>query len=101
MSTKTNGKQGRMPSVLARLMGFDELPAQQPLKKQKQQRVLSDNYLHKVASIGVWEERSSNENHPFRFSIEDQKELNGVFQVIELLEGDSCSDLSAEKGKVD
>ncbi|GKU91853.1 hypothetical protein SLEP1_g5666 [Rubroshorea leprosula] len=73
----------------------------QPYKKQKQQRVLSDNYLHKVASIGVWEKRSSSENHPFRFSIEDQKELKGVFQVIELPEGDSCSDLSGEKGKVD
>ncbi|GLT93140.1 hypothetical protein SLE2022_109450 [Rubroshorea leprosula] len=63
MSTKMEAKHGT-PSVLARLMGLDELPSQQPVKEQgqKRQRVLSDDYLYRVASIGVWDKRSANEN---------------------------------------
>ncbi|XVF83453.1 hypothetical protein PTKIN_Ptkin16aG0487400 [Pterospermum kingtungense] len=75
------------PSVIARLMGLDELPSQQPVKKQKQQRVLSENYLRKVASIGVLEKRSCDERRPsFRFSIEEQKEFKNASEVIESLE---------------
>lgn len=38
-------------SVIARLMGIDELPNQQPLRKY--QRVLSDGYICKSASVGL------------------------------------------------
>ncbi|XP_073042046.1 uncharacterized protein [Primulina eburnea] len=38
-------------SVIARLMGIDELPHQQPLHKY--QRVLSDGYICKSASVGI------------------------------------------------
>ncbi|XP_075499783.1 uncharacterized protein LOC142538312 isoform X2 [Primulina tabacum] len=38
-------------SVIARLMGIDELPHQQPLHKY--QRVLSDGYICKSASVGL------------------------------------------------
>ncbi|XP_073118775.1 uncharacterized protein [Henckelia pumila] len=38
-------------SVMARLMGIDELPHQQPLHKY--QRVLSDGYICKSASVGL------------------------------------------------
>ncbi|KAF4393621.1 hypothetical protein F8388_023425 [Cannabis sativa] len=49
------GKQ----SVIARLMGFDE---HQPLEAiHKPQRVLSENYLRKVASIGVGKKKNKKE----------------------------------------
>ncbi|KAK6228064.1 hypothetical protein SCA6_000404 [Theobroma cacao] len=89
------------PSVIAKLMGLDELPTQQPVKKQKRQRVLSENYLRKVASIGVWEKRSFDECHSYRFSFEEQKEFKDVYEVIESLERDKESDLFAEKGRAD
>ncbi|XVF23786.1 hypothetical protein REPUB_Repub13aG0069300 [Reevesia pubescens] len=89
------------PSVIAKLMGLDELPSQQPVKKKKQQRVLSENYLRKVDSIGVWEKRSFDECRPFRFSIEEQKEFKDAFEVIESLETDMGSGLFAEKGRMD
>lgn len=40
-------------SVIARLMGFDEVPPQQTIHKR--QRVLSENYLRRSASIGLRE----------------------------------------------
>lgn len=43
-------------SVIAKLMGLDELPPQQPV--QKKPRVLSENYLRRVSSIGVREKNS-------------------------------------------
>ncbi|KAG8480440.1 hypothetical protein CXB51_025055 [Gossypium anomalum] len=80
-------KNTATPSVIARLMGLDELQSQQAVNKQrKQQRVLSENYLRKVASIGAWEKRLFNERHSFRFSIEEQKEFKVAFEVIESLD---------------
>ncbi|XWS07834.1 hypothetical protein CRYUN_Cryun41cG0026700 [Craigia yunnanensis] len=99
--SKNMGSKPTTPSVIARLMGLDELPSQKPVKKQKQQRVLSENYLRKVASIGVWEKRSCDERHSFRFSIEEQKEFKDAFEVIESLERDKGNDLLAGKGRVD
>lgn len=49
------GKQNTA-SVIARLMGLDELPPQQPFHRQ--QKVLSDEYLRKTASIGMLEKSS-------------------------------------------
>ncbi|KAJ8542228.1 hypothetical protein K7X08_017094 [Anisodus acutangulus] len=49
------------PSVIARLMGLDELPAQPPLSVKKR-KVLSENYLRKTASIGL-REKSSFQKH--------------------------------------
>ncbi|XP_022765238.1 uncharacterized protein LOC111310244 [Durio zibethinus] len=88
------------PSVIARLMGLDELQSQQPVKKQKRQRVLSENYLRKVASIGVLEKRSCDEHRSFGFSIEEQKQFKDAFEEIESLEREKGSDLFAEKGRV-
>ncbi|KAK4353686.1 hypothetical protein RND71_025880 [Anisodus tanguticus] len=44
-------------SVIARLMGLDELPPQPPLSVKKR-KVLSENYLQKTASIGLREKSS-------------------------------------------
>lgn len=87
----------QMPSVIARLMGLDELPPQQPV--QKQQRVLSDYYLQRVASIGVREKRSSHEHPSFRMSIEEQKELSYIFRVLDKLNTYKHHNLSVEDGK--
>lgn len=97
LSTEMESKE-LMPSVIARLMGLDELPPQQPV--QKQQRVLSDYYLQRVASIGVREKRSSNERSSFRMSIEEQKELSYIFRVLDKLNRYKHHNLSVEDGKL-
>ncbi|BBG97921.1 hypothetical protein Prudu_007184 [Prunus dulcis] len=70
---------------------MDESPPQPHV--QKQRRVLSDNYLHKVASIGVREKR-----HLFRLKV-DWKEFKDVFEVVETLKADKLDNLSVQKGK--
>lgn len=44
------------PSVIAKLMGLEDLPSQRSI--QKQCRVLSEEYFHRVASIAVREKHS-------------------------------------------
>ncbi|KAF5733801.1 hypothetical protein HS088_TW16G00241 [Tripterygium wilfordii] len=68
-----------VPSVIARLMGLEELNPQQPV--QKRQRVLSESYLRRVASIGVWEKHSFHARNSFRLGSEDQKECKDAFGV--------------------
>ncbi|OAY38700.1 uncharacterized protein LOC110624847 [Manihot esculenta] len=74
MSTKRESKQAA-PSVMARLMGLDEMRPQQPI--QKKPRVLSENYLCKAASIGIREKCP--ERHSFNLNSEDQDGHNAVF----------------------
>ncbi|KAI3748683.1 hypothetical protein L6452_11940 [Arctium lappa] len=52
------------PSVLAKLMGLDEMipPWKQPVSRQ--QRVLSDNYLQKSGSVGKRSRKDSQNNLP-------------------------------------
>lgn len=97
LSIKMESKE-RMSSVIARLMGLDELPPQQPV--QKQQRVLSEYYLQRVASIGVREKRSYHERASFRISSEEQKELGYNFRVVETLNRCKQHNQSVEDGKV-
>ncbi|XP_039023494.1 uncharacterized protein LOC120156155 [Hibiscus syriacus] len=93
MSRKTESKSATS-SVIARFMGLDQLQSQQPVNKQRKlQRVLSENYLRKAASIGAWEKRSSGERSSFRFGVEETKGFDDAFEVIESVE--------IEKGSVD
>ncbi|KAA8539407.1 hypothetical protein F0562_026099 [Nyssa sinensis] len=85
------------PSVIARLMGFDKLPPQQPVHKQ--QRVLSENYLRKTASIGVRERRSCHEGRSFGIDVEKWQEHKDAFVVPEMLKMDKHSILTVQKGK--
>ncbi|XP_041003500.1 uncharacterized protein LOC121248937 isoform X2 [Juglans microcarpa x Juglans regia] len=87
----------RTPSVIARLMGLDELQPQQPV--QKQQRVLSEYYLQRVASIGVREKRPSHEHASFRMSIEERKELSYIFRVLETLSRHKQHNPPVKEGK--
>ncbi|KAK4351418.1 hypothetical protein RND71_030731 [Anisodus tanguticus] len=45
-------------SVIAKLMGLDELPPKLPIPSNKKRRVLSENYLQKMASMGLREKNS-------------------------------------------
>ncbi|KAF5453509.1 hypothetical protein F2P56_028406 [Juglans regia] len=87
----------RTSSVIARLMGLDELPIQQPV--QKQQRVLSEYYFQRVASIGVRGKRSSHEHPSFRMSNGEREELNYIFRVLDTLDRHKQHNLSVEEGK--
>ncbi|XP_044509171.1 uncharacterized protein LOC123228040 [Mangifera indica] len=84
-------KQGTQ-SVIARLMGLDELPHNQPV--QKKQRVLSENYLRRVASIGVREKC-----HSFRLSFEEDKEFMDAVEALEKTKIEKDNNLSVKKGK--
>lgn len=77
------------PSVIAKLMGLDELPQQQPV--QKGRRVLSENYFRRVASIGVREKC-----HSLRLVV-DHKEFKEANEVGSTLKGDTHSNLSVDK----
>ncbi|XP_062092751.1 uncharacterized protein LOC133798485 [Humulus lupulus] len=87
------------PSVIARLMGLDE--HQPPEAVQKPQRVLSENYLRKVASIGVGKKRSFHERHSLRPTFEEKKESKDFFQVAKILKGDKHLELRVNKRKGD
>lgn len=76
----------RTPSVIAKLMGFDEPPRQQPVHKQ--QRVLSESYLQKTASIGLRAKRSFDNGRSKKVKIEKQQEFNNVLEVPKLLKND-------------
>ncbi|GAV77063.1 DUF4378 domain-containing protein [Cephalotus follicularis] len=82
MLTKMESKQSPH-SVIAKLMGLDDLPPQQPAQKRK--RVLSENYFRRVNSIGVLEKRSFCECSLSRFSNEEKKDLKHIFEVAESL----------------
>ena len=85
------------PSVMAKLMGLDELPPRQPVHKQ--QRVLSENYLRKTASIGVREKRSSYEGCSFRMTSEEHQEFKDIFEVSLVPRMDKHRHLSPQKRK--
>ncbi|PON91481.1 hypothetical protein TorRG33x02_127640 [Trema orientale] len=85
------------PSVIARLMGLDELPPQEPV--QKPYRVLSENYLRRIASIGVGKKRSFRERHLSRTTLEEKNESKEVCQVAKLLKGDDHVKLPNEEGE--
>ncbi|PRQ59005.1 hypothetical protein RchiOBHm_Chr1g0365411 [Rosa chinensis] len=78
------------PSVIAKLMGLAESPQQQPV--QKRRRVLSENYFHRVASIGVREKC-----HSLR-SVVGHQDCKDVFEVVSPLKGDNDFNLSVHKG---
>ncbi|XP_043720420.1 uncharacterized protein LOC122667976 [Telopea speciosissima] len=87
----------RPPSVIARLMGLDALPSQQPVHEQP--KVFSKNYLQKTASIAFQEKKPS---HEARFSrkkhVKEAQEFKDVFEVRETSKGEKQSKPSIQKG---
>lgn len=60
-------------SVLEALMGFDERQSQHHASRHS--KVLSDDYLQMVASIGNSKKKSSSRCHPFRTIVKEPTEL--------------------------
>ncbi|TKY52841.1 hypothetical protein E2542_SST24363 [Spatholobus suberectus] len=82
MSPKAESKR-RSPGVIARLMGLDGLPFQQP--SNKQHKGLSENHPQKTAQL----EKTCSRGVPydgrsFRRSSKDQQEFKDVFEVSEI-----------------
>ncbi|OVA18260.1 Protein of unknown function DUF3741 [Macleaya cordata] len=88
----------RPPSVIARLMGLDALPPQQPI--QKQQKKFSENYLKRTASIGFVEKNSSHEGRSFRMNKKEPQEFKDVFEVLESSHAGKQGNPSAPKETV-
>ncbi|XP_068330783.1 uncharacterized protein [Pyrus communis] len=79
------------PSVIAKLMGLDNSPPQVPV--QKQRRVLSENYLRRVASIGARESR-----HSFRLRVPEVTDYGGSFLIGEHLHNPQVSPSTCTSG---
>ncbi|ONI03272.1 hypothetical protein PRUPE_6G247900 [Prunus persica] len=82
----------RSPSVIAKLMGLDGLPPQQPAHRQ--QKSISENCLQRTRLVEK-EERSSMcyDRRSSRKNSKEQQEFKDVFEVFEAskVEGRSCS----------
>ncbi|KAF7811370.1 DUF4378 domain protein [Senna tora] len=85
------------PSVMAKLMGLDKEPPQHPIGEKR--RVLSEKYLHKVASIGFIRKRSSHQQNSLKMRIEEKEEYGEVLKVFKTTERDENHKLSEENGK--
>lgn len=83
------------PSVIARLMGLDELSPHQPVHKK--QKVLSENYLRRVNSVVERGKRPSHERRSFRLIAEGKKEIKDALHG-KLKREEQCN-LLVEKGK--
>ncbi|KAM7254525.1 hypothetical protein ACFE04_003905 [Oxalis oulophora] len=78
-------KQQHTPSVIAKLMGLEPTKA-----LQKQPRVLSQNYMHKVASLASPQKAPLNRHPSFRLTAADEhedtrKQKKGVLRKFENL----------------
>ncbi|XP_059290278.1 uncharacterized protein LOC132043829 [Lycium ferocissimum] len=71
------GKQ-HLQSVIAKLMGLEELPPKLPIPSNKKIRVLSESYLQKTASIGLREKSSVLVG---RSNTQKQQEVVKVFET--------------------
>lgn len=90
----------RTPSVIARLMGLDELPIHQPV--QKKRRVLSEDYLRRVASIGGGRERrSSSACLSVRVGSEGKKGLKDASDGLEEFKRENDSSLLVGKVQIE
>ncbi|KAL2511859.1 Uncharacterized protein Adt_17459 [Abeliophyllum distichum] len=84
-------------SVIARLMGLDEVPPQQTVHKR--QRVLSENYLHKSASIGL-REGSSFQIGKDVFDVHvSKKDEHNIFPVLDKEANSSTSKIQMGMGR--
>ncbi|XP_043702088.1 uncharacterized protein LOC122652418 isoform X2 [Telopea speciosissima] len=93
LSQDMESKQ-RPPSVIARLMGLDALPPQQPVHKQP--KIFSENYLQKTASI---ENKPSYESRPSRKKQDKEYiEFKDIFEVLETSKAENQSHPSVQKG---
>lgn len=100
MLKETESKR-RSPSVIAKLMGLDGLPPQQPAHKQ--QKRSSENNIKRTTSVekaqksGTFYDRRSSKRNS-----KEQQEFKDVFEVFETskMESSSCSSQGATNSKL-
>ncbi|KAJ4704764.1 Phosphatidylinositol N-acetyglucosaminlytransferase subunit P-related [Melia azedarach] len=81
MSRETESKR-RSPSVIARLMGLDGLPASQSTHKQHKKS--AENYQHRSASVDRAQRSvTSSGRRSFRKSSKEEQEFKDVFEVLD------------------
>lgn len=74
-------------SVILKLMGLDKVSSQHsPVRNRP--KVLSEDYLQKVASIGVRKKRSSHQHHSFGTSSDKKERPNDVLKVVKIIRRD-------------
>lgn len=82
-------------SVILKLMGLDKVPSQNSPVRNRH-KVLSEDYLQKVASIGVRKKRSSHQHHSFGTSSDKKERSNDVLKVVKIIRRDKNHNLSKE-----
>lgn len=89
MSRETESKR-RSPSVIARLMGFDGLPATQAAHKQHKRS--AENYQPWTASSEKPQRsNTSSGRRSFRKSSKEEQEFKDVFEVLDASKMETCS----------
>ncbi|KAK1321986.1 hypothetical protein QJS10_CPA03g01458 [Acorus calamus] len=78
MSRRMESKR-HSPSIIARLMGLDALPAEQPINKQRKR---NENRARKMSSFNLQEQCLSCEDHSFQMSMGEQQEFKDVYEVL-------------------
>ncbi|BAT83086.1 hypothetical protein LR48_Vigan03g011900 [Vigna angularis] len=84
-------------SVILNLMGLDKVPNQHPVRDK--QKVLSENYQQKVASIGVRRKRSSHQHHSFGMNTSEKDKSEDVLEVFKALRRSKHHNPSKGNGK--
>ncbi|KAI3865772.1 hypothetical protein MKX03_025518 [Papaver bracteatum] len=79
--TKEMDSRRRSPSVIARLMGLDVPPPEQPTHKQEKK--FSESYQRRTAAIGFVEKNSSQDARSFRTNNRETQEFKDVYEVFE------------------
>ncbi|KAE9604948.1 hypothetical protein Lal_00036927 [Lupinus albus] len=74
------------PSIILRLMNLDEVPPQHRVGNT--QKVLSEKYMQKVASIGVRKKRSSCQRDSFRMNTDEKEESVDTLKVVKTIKRD-------------
>lgn len=87
------------PSVILKLMGVDNVYVPPQHAVRLKQKVLSENYLQKVASIGVRKRRSSHQHHSSRMSTDEKEESDYVLKVVKTIKRDKDHNPSKGYGK--
>jgi len=87
------------PSVILNLMGLDKVPTLHPVRDK--QKVLSENYQQKVASIGVRKKRSSQQQqqHSFEMNTNEKDRSEDVLEVVKALRRSKHHNPSNGNGK--
>ncbi|MED6144697.1 hypothetical protein PIB30_017966 [Stylosanthes scabra] len=88
------------PSVILKLMGLDKVSPCEPVRDKP--KVLSEEYLQKVASIGVRKKRSSRQHHSLgKGTDEEMDESEDVSRVVKTIRRDKHHNPTREIGKED